>query len=207
MESLPPRPLQPARRDRDFLNDKEQAFVRAMIEGAPSLAAAAERAGYAPEYAPTVGRHLAQRADINQMIRDGQAAAREIVAQRAGVTLAAVVERLAAIGFRDVAGFFDEDGRPRPLDEVPEALRASIEGLDVETLKERGPGGRTLGEVTKYKLAKPTVALDMLMRHLGGYELDNRQQSDPLRELLAAINERRGTSILRPVDEVSDGSE
>lgn len=202
LENLPPPPNYARHKDsaakRDVLNDKELRFVDAMIQGAPSASAAAVQAGYAPEYAPTVGPHLLGRADIIRMVQDGQRAAREIVAQRAGVQLSDVVGRLADIGLRDVAGFFDERGNPLPLEMVPLNLRASIEGLDVEEIREKG---LRVGEVVKYKLAKPTVALDMLMRHLGGYELDNRQQSDPLRELLQAINERRGASILGPRDE------
>lgn len=188
---------EPRRNDKpDALTERELAFVEAMIDGAPSPAAAAARAGW-PEgpYASTVGNSLARRADLAEMIRVGQLRRIDTAAQASGITLADVVNRLAEIGMRDPAGFYDERGRPRPIDELPPGLRASIEGIDVEEIKERGV---TVGEVKKYKLAKPTVALDMLMRHLGGYELDNRQTLDPLADLLREISGRRGRSMIGP---------
>jgi hypothetical protein len=194
---IPAAPIQPNRTNREILTQRELSFVEYMIEGATPAAAAVQAGWPAGPYASTVGNALARRADLVAMIQAGQARARAIVAERTGIELSAVVARIYDLAMRDPAGFFDSHGKPLPLDEVPIALRAAIEGIDVETVKERGVA---VGEVTKYKLAKPTVALDMLMRHLGGYELDNRQSTDPLTELLREISGRRGTSQLGPRD-------
>lgn len=190
--------MRPQRNDREILTTRELAFVEHMIAGAATPAAAAVLAGWDDgPYASTVGNALARRADIVAMIQAGQARAREIVAERTGIELADIVQRIYDLAMRDPAGFYDSHGRPLPIDEIPLALRVGIEGIDVEVVKERGVA---VGEVTKYKLAKPTVALDMLMRHLGGYELDNRQSLDPLAELLREISGRRGASVLGPRD-------
>jgi phage terminase small subunit len=193
--------LSPQANNREYLTAKELAFVDAMIAGANSPKAAAATAGYHEGYCGTIGPALMKRPQIAEMVREGLATARAIVAERTGIQLADVVQRIAEIAMRDPAAMFDENGAPRPLDEIPVGLRACIEGLDVEKMKDRGV---VVGEVVKYKLAKPTVALDMLMRHLGGYELDNRQQSDPLIELLREINGRAGRNRLTIVGEVRD---
>ena len=69
-----------------------------------------------------------------------------------------VLEELAAIGFADIADYYDEQGNMRPLDEIPPRARRAIVGLKIRSLGT----GENQREVMEYELADKLTALDKL---------------------------------------------
>jgi hypothetical protein len=69
---------------------------------------------------------------------------------------------------------YGENGELLAPHQMPVNVRAAIAGIDTIEL----PGG--VGNVKKVKLVDKSRALDMLMKHTGGYEKDNSQKSAKL---------------------------
>lgn len=111
---------------------------------------------------------------------------REEVSRAAQVETVQVVKELARIALSDVRKVFNEDGsvmHPREFDDATAAAVASIE-FDPE-------GG------FKIKLWDKNSAADKLMKHLGGYERDNKQKTDPLSELLKALPQKSALPVVK----------
>ncbi len=95
--------------------------------------------------------------------------------RRNHMTLDELLSRLANLSRADIGLLFNEHGGLRPLSEIPEEVRMSISGI--ETF-EVNVDGEVVGETKKIRKIDPTKPMDMLMKHLGGYEKDNQQQQN-----------------------------
>ena len=165
------------------LTPKQQRFVDAYLVDLNATQAYI-RAGY-------MARGNAAEVNAARLLRNAQVTA-AIAAQRAKLSESAqveavrVVKELACIALSDVRKVFREDGsikHPSELDEATAAALASIE-LDPE-------GG------FKVKFWDKNSAADKLMKHLGGYERDNKQKTDPLSELLKALPQKSALPVVK----------
>ncbi len=115
-----------------------------------------------------------------ELLKSGGISARVAVLQkkaeeRAMVTIEKVVKELAKIGFMDPRKLFDENGKIKNIQDIEAEAAAAITEV---TVNRRYIGEGEEEEIVKYKMASKHSALDMLMRHLGGYERDNRQKTN-----------------------------
>lgn len=98
-------------------------------------------------------------------------------AERCEVALNEVTRRLRVSAFEDPHGTFtrDADGRTviRPPDEWTEAQRVAVKDVRLRD-----------GRVDAVRFHDPMPALNALVRHVGFYEVDNRQQHNGLADLL-----------------------
>lgn len=79
-----------------------------------------------------------------------------------------VLGQLRDIAEADPAEIFDEHGCVRPIDEIPEATRKAIDGIEVKELWGKVDGEtEKVGEVKKVKLTPRLKALEMLAKQLG----------------------------------------
>jgi len=169
----------------------EESFVREMIRGDCEPPEAARRAGYAPSVAAWAAGQLAQRVDVQEMIRAGRAQVHQTIARETGLQLADLVRILGQLATFDIAELYDDDGNLKPLSEIPAHARLAIESIDSEEVYEgRGRDRQQVATIKKVRMAKRNEAIDKLMRHLGGYELDNKQQLEPLTQLLGELAKR-----------------
>lgn len=89
----------------------------------------------------------------------------------------------------DPRKLFNEDGSPKPINELDDDTAAALAGLDVHEEYENSGNERVfVGYTKKYKVADKNSALEKLFRHHGLYELDNKQKTDPLTELLKSVS-------------------
>jgi phage terminase small subunit len=179
-----------------LMRPREEAFINEMVRDPNSPAAAAIRAGWPAMVAGPTASSLLQRTDIVTAISEGRAEVQRIVTQQTGLDLARVVGILAELLEFNPAQCYDEDGKLLPIHEMPRGAQMAIEGIESEELFEgRGRDRERIGEVKKLKWSKRLTAIDMAMRHLGGYELDNRQKSDPIVELLRELSGGRSNTL------------
>ena len=76
-------------------------------------------------------------------------------------------QELHNIGLHDIKDALDSDGCVRPIEEIPEALRRTIAGIEVEELYEmHGREKVYIGRVKKIKLIDKTKAIEMLGKKL-----------------------------------------
>jgi len=163
------------------LTDKQQRFVEEYLVDLNATQAAI-RAGYSEKTANRMASENLSKPDIAAAIT----AARAKLSEAALVETAQVVKELACVALSDVRKVFKEDGsvkRPHELDDATAAAVASVE-FDPE-------GG------FKIKLWDKNSAADKLMKHLGGYERDNKQKTDPLTELLKALPQKSALQVVK----------
>lgn len=165
------------------LTPTERLFVKAM-QADPMMnpAAAARAAGYKknpsqaanklmkrPAVMAILGKELHQRAEKFEIKADE------------------VLQELHHLAMARGEDLFDEDGQFIPIKDMPERTRAAIKEFKVteKILVEKGKKGKdgkkaadreVLMRVTEIKLHDKVTSIDMLMKHLGQYELDNKQK-------------------------------
>jgi len=74
----------------------------------------------------------------------------------------------------DIADLYDENGNLLQIKEMPLIARQMISELTSDEIK---MGGQSIGEVKKVKTIAKLDAVEKLMKHLGGYEKDNKQKA------------------------------
>jgi len=95
------------------------------------------------------------------------------VAERNKITVDECVSLLAQMARFDIADLYDENDALKPLSQIPKGARLVIEGLDSDEIKH---DKIVIGHSKKVKLSSRRANIIELMKHLGGYEKDNRQK-------------------------------
>lgn len=89
------------------------------------------------------------------------------------VTVDRVVKELARLAFFDIRQLVNPDGTPRPLHDLDDDTAAAVSGLEVARVGNAMIGE---GEILKFKIADKKGALELLGKHLGAFEQDNKQK-------------------------------
>lgn len=130
-------------------------------------------------------------ADSKVSIRVGEL--RKAASDIAVVSSARVLQEIARIALFDPRRLFFDDGTPKPITSLDDDTAAALAGLDVtEEFEGSGEDRKFVGYTKKYKIADKNTALEKLAKHLGLYEKDNTQKTNPLAELIRAVS---GTSL------------
>ena len=132
------------------------------------------------------GSRLLKNAQIREAIAATESQILIQAIAESGITLERTLREIGRLAFFDVRQLLNADGSCKPLTDLDEEAAASIAGLDLQSI-DLGQGEKSIAAVVrKYKISDKRAALDMLMRHLGGYKEDNKQQGG-LAELLAQV--------------------
>ena len=89
------------------------------------------------------------------------------------ITLQEIVGTLANIARFDIADIYDEDGNLKPLNEISKKRRSAISEVESSEIVREG---KRLGVNKKIKTHSKLQAIEMLMKHFGGFEKDNKQK-------------------------------
>ena len=185
----------------DGLNARQRLFVLEYLKDRNATKAAI-RAGYSAAGAKQIGSRLLTHADVSAAVNkmaDQQVA--EVIAET-GITLERTVKEIAKLAFFDARKMFDAKGNPLAITDLDDDTAAAIAGLDVmEEYEGSGKDRRFVGYIKKWKLADKKGALDMLMKHLGGYKADNTQKVDPLAALITSMGRSSLPVTANPTDE------
>lgn len=177
----------PAGVGEDGLTQKQRLFVAAYIGGRNATKAAIE-AGYSAKTAKQAGSRLLSDVAIRVAIDGHQAAVVAKVQADAGITLERTLREIARLAFFDPRRMFDKDGHPLPIHQLDDDTAAVVAGLDVlEEWEGSGEDRRLVGHVKKWKLGDKNSALEKLMKHLDGYNADNKGKAQPLAEALSGF--------------------
>lgn len=123
-------------------------------------------------------------------------ALREQVAEKATISAAEVLEIAGHLARAKLADFYNEEGNIKPPSEWTEEMKHAAASLKTfEEYEGRGESRELVGFVRELKTWDKNSALDRLFKHFGLFEEHNKQVTDPVRELLAAID---GRSKLAP---------
>lgn len=183
-KSRSPKVAHDNRKGADGLTPQQRLFAQAYIRSHNATKAAIE-AGYSEKTAQTQGSRLLTYAMVKAAIEAGEAEVVAKVQEETGITLQRTLKEIARIAFFDPRRMFKEDGTPRQVHELDDETAAVVAGLDVlEEFDGHGEDRVLVGHVKKWKLADKKGALDMLMKHLGGYKEDNKQGGDAVGDVL-----------------------
>lgn len=124
---------------------------------------AAIRAGYSPKTARAQGHRLLTKADVQQAIGEG----RKRQQDRLEVKADDILRELLRVARSDIGEAFFENGSMKPLKDMPEDVRRSIAGVEVDELYAGGGENRVeIGQTRKVKLWNKVQALELLGKHL-----------------------------------------
>lgn len=180
------------------LTPKQAAFVREYLIDLNATQASI-RAGYSERTAHSQGPRLLENVGV-------AAAIKEAMDQRANtvqITAERVLLEVARLAMYDPRKFFSNTGEPLGIHELDDDTAAAVAGMEViEQYENKGDGQREFaGYLKKYKLADKGPNLERLMKHLGLYERDNEQKTDPLTTLLHGIATRNAGAFMPVADD------
>lgn len=152
------------------LTPKQERFVQEYLVDL-NATAAARRAGYSEKNADKIGSELLGKTRVSQAI---QKAIQER-SKRTEITQDMVILELAKLGFFDIRKLFDKDGKPLDISKLDDDTAAALVGLDVQDVTDSD--GNFIGYIKKYKMADKIKALELLGKHLGTWEPQDKQQT------------------------------
>jgi len=162
------------------LNRKQKAFCDEYLIDLNAKQAAI-RAGYSPKTSEWIGPNLLKKSHVSAHIA-------EMMQQRSTrtqITADNVLRELAKLGFSNMEDFMvvGSDGFPRiDLSSLDRDKSAAISELTVDTYNEAvGEGEFREVKKVKMKVADKKSALELLGRHLGIFERDNKQRRPMVR--------------------------
>jgi len=143
---------------------------------------AAIRAGYSKKTATEMGYENLTKPQIVDYLAEK----REVLQKRNDITIDKIVKELALIAFQDPRKMFNGNILI-DLDEMEEDVARVL--AEVTVTKERSrDGDANITELVKLKVYDKTKALDMLMKHLGGYAPEKIEHSGQVVQRTVIVN-------------------
>jgi hypothetical protein len=138
-------------------------------------------------------------AEMEELVVKHQEEGIHKVRSKGQLEAAAELRRVAYSDMRDIL-YTDKNGNMciRELTELPPEITRTIKKIKVRRERSTKPrvydedgqaddGSEVIGEIVEIELWDKMNALDKLMKHYGGYELDNAQKVDPLQRSLDSL--------------------
>ena len=149
------------------LTAKEEKFCKEYLKDLNATQAAI-RSGYAPNSANVTACRLLTKTNIAQRLKELQAN----VAERNDVTIDRIIKELALIAFSDMRTHF-QNGKIVPIDQLTEEQSRAVASVK-ETSYTYADGSKK--GTSEFRLHNKLDAIEKLCKHLGFYELDNKQK-------------------------------
>lgn len=166
------------------LTPMQEAFVRGIASGLSQSEAYRQAYPRSQKWAAESVRvnaaKLSADTNVSLRIKELQAEAAKI----AGLVGAEILWELRCIALSDIGEIMHPDGRVKLPSELPRATRAAVASFKIDEY------GRI-----EYKFWDKNVALEKAMKHLGLYEIENKQRTNPLQELIKGLS----GNVVKPV--------
>jgi Terminase small subunit len=165
------------------LTPQQEKFAQEVAKGRPL--ADAYRSSYPlsktwkPESVWPKASSMASDGKVSARVAQLQAAA----ADRAELDAAEILREIRRVAISDIAGIMHADGRVKLPHELDAATRAAVASFKIDEY------GRI-----EYKFWDKNSALEKAAKIKGLYELDNKQKTDPLADVLKTL----GGNVLGP---------
>lgn len=142
------------------LSDRQRRFIAEYLIDL-NASAAAERAGYSPKTAKSIGCEQLQKPAVAAEIARLQSAQ----LRKADLSATRVLEELRRLAFSDLSDAVDPvTGALRAMHAIPTDLRAAIAAVKL-TKKNLTTGDGIVDDIVEVKLWDKTRALEMLAKH------------------------------------------
>lgn len=185
------------------LTPKQESFCLAYLETGNASEAYRRSYDTSKSNDATINRKAKELID-NVKITARLAELRKPVLNKAQLDLERVIKEDMSIAFFDIRTILNDDGSVKPVSEWPAAAGAAIASMEVlEQYEGSGKDRVFVGYLKKIKLIDKGGALDRLMKHLGGYKLDNEVKSNLMQEFYNMIS-GGSLPVMRDVSSVLD---
>jgi phage terminase small subunit len=193
-----------ARPDDVALNARQRLFVAEYLKD-KNATQAAIRTGYSARSAKSIATENLSKPAIRSAIDRCEAHEIARVQEATGITLERTLTELGRTAFYDVRKLFHEDGSPKAIQDLDDETASAVEGIEVvEQFAGSGQERQHTGTIRRYKLAKRTTSLDMILKHLNAYKANEEARgAGAVNALAALIGDMRRSSI-PVVHEVGD---
>jgi len=139
---------------------------------------AAIKAGYSAKTAHSIGFENLIKPEIQSYIESKQVKLQEKIE----VTQQMVLEELAKIGFSNIQDLMDEGNTFKDALEIEKTKAAAIESIKVKTTTRTIIGQPDeVSQEIQFKMYSKTNALEQLGKHLGFFEVDNKQKTKSIK--------------------------
>lgn len=144
------------------LTPKQKRFVEEYLVDLNATQAAI-RAKYSEKTAEKIGSENLKKPEVAAAIQ----AEMDKRSKRTNITADNVLKELMRIATADLSGAYDEQGRLKPIHEIPEDTRRAMSGVKVfEEFEGFGADRVKIGEVREVKFWDKPKSLEILARHL-----------------------------------------
>lgn len=179
---------------RNGLTPKQQRFVDEYLIDLNATQAAI-RAGYSVRTAKSVGAENLTKPDVRAAV----SAAVEAQSKRTGITADVILGELLRLARVDLSEAYDDNGKLKPIRDMPEDVRRAIAGVEVDEIEEwtEGTDGKkrreVVGYTTKVKFWDKPRSLELLGKHLKLFtDVVKHEGFDSLAEALRSAEARAG---------------
>lgn len=166
------------------LTPKQKRFVAEYLIDL-NATAAAKRAGYSEKTACEQAARLLANVKVQAAVQS----AMQEREKRTEITQDMVLRETAKLAFFDIRKMFDNNGKPLDISKLDDDTAAALVGLDVQDIAD--PDGDYVGYVKKYKMADKIKALELLGKHVGAFDRQDKQQT-AVEDLTALAEKLRG---------------
>ena len=171
--------------------EKKKLFAEAYIANGGNASEAAKSAGYSAKTAGVTGCRLLKDVQVQSILGERQKA----LANKYELTAEAIIKSIAQDLHFDPANLFNGDGSVKAVAEMDADTRMAL--VSIETLQLGDPESPAI--IRKIKWATKHQAREQAMKHLGMFEQDNKQKSDPITALTEFLMERTGGTSRLPI--------
>lgn len=176
----PAKPKQKSRIRGKLIDD---IFVERVLQGEPVMNINRE-----------LGRHPTSGPPQTEYYRKRLAQRQNQLMKKEEITTDRIIAEMAKLAFLDPRTFYDNNGKPIPIQELSDDSAAALAGIEVHKLGKE----QEWAEVVKYKLADKLNALNALGRAFNLFEKDNNRKLDVnLKDISATERARRVAFVLQ----------
>lgn len=163
------------------LTPKQRLFILYYFKNGFNATQAARSAGYAISRAEQTGAENVRKSKVAACIKAIKAITENKLAQEAEISIERTAKELAKIGYANPVDVFDIKSS-KDITPEQEPLIHNIRFVNKD-------GKISIKEFSTLAASDKTQALDKLMRHLGGFEKDNKQKGEVTVEARNAVVE------------------
>lgn len=153
-------------------------WIEAMIENGGNQTQAAVAAGYTPgAAAERAGCRLYKDVRVRAMLEERRKQALAVAEEETGLSVSRTLKELGRIAYFDPRRMFDSHGNLKKVSDLDEDTAAALASFEIfDEFAGKGERRELIGQTKKVKVFDKNSAIEKAMRHLGLFEVDNRQQ-------------------------------
>lgn len=164
--------------------DRKHRFAQAYIANGGNATEAAKTAGYSPATAGSQGSRLLKDVEVSTLIQQGAQKLAKKYELTADLVVRSIVQELTF----DPANLYDAEGNLKKVTDLDEDTRMALASVEFEQIG--SPDAPVF--VRKVKWSQRQSAREQAMKHLGMFELDNKQIGEGFADRLIKARERAG---------------